>query len=145
MDRPPPGPAVRGGGAPGPGARRGGGPGGAERPVAGRAAGAERGRAAPPPAAPAAPPGYSLRSHADVVPGGDRIWYFPTASGHLAAVPPGEGRNVVGEAARLGDEHAVGRYAVHLFVLDKPTDRAALIAGQAHARAASVVPIEVVP
>jgi len=86
-----------------------------------------------------------LAAYADR-PGGDRIWYFPTPSGHLAAVPASEGRAVVvAEAARLGDEHAVGRYAVHLFVLDKPVDRAALLAGQANARATSVVPIEVVP
>src|SRR4029077_5480559 len=51
-------------------------------------------------------------------PSGDRIWYFPTKEGHLAAVPANSGASVIGEAARIGDEHGAGRYTLRLFVVD---------------------------
>jgi hypothetical protein len=76
---------------------------------------------------------------------GERIWYFPTVTGHLGAIPAGAGHVVVPEAARLGDEHAPGRYTLHLLVLDGPATRAELVAGRAPARAAVAVPIEVLP
>jgi hypothetical protein len=77
---------------------------------------------------------------------GGRIWYFPTREGHLAPVPPGRGHTVIGEAARVGDEHAAGKYLLHLFLLrstDRTTDRAALAAGKVHALSAAVLPLEV--
>jgi hypothetical protein len=76
---------------------------------------------------------------------GEKIWYFPTREGHLAEVPASAGVSVVGEAARIGPEHAPGRYTLHLFVLDRPVDRAALSSGKAGARAAGAFSLEVGP
>jgi hypothetical protein len=74
---------------------------------------------------------------------GEKIWYFPTREGRLAQVPASAGTSIVGEAARIGDEHATGRYTLHLYVLDRPVDRATLAAGKAHARAERAQPLEV--
>jgi len=74
---------------------------------------------------------------------GARVWYFPTSDGHLGAVPATGGHVLVGEGARLGDEHPPGRYDVHLYLLDSAADRADLVAGRVHARAESVVPLQI--
>jgi hypothetical protein len=74
---------------------------------------------------------------------GERIWYFPTRDGHLAQLPATAGTSVVGEAARIGEEHAAGRYTLHLYVLDGPVDRATLAAGKVRPRAERALPLEV--
>ena len=89
-----------------------------------------------------APDGGLLAAYAESG-SGERIWYFPTREGRLAQVPASAGTCVVGEAARIGDEHAAGRYTLHLYVLDRAVDRATLVAGKAHARAERVLPLEV--
>jgi hypothetical protein len=76
---------------------------------------------------------------------GERVWYFPTAAGHFADVPPSPGRAVVGEGVRLGAEHAPGNYTLHLFVLERPADREALAAGRARALASASLPLEIAP
>jgi hypothetical protein len=80
-----------------------------------------------------------------VAPSGERIWYFPTKDGHLPSVPAASGRSVVGEAARIGPEHAPGHYTVHLSLVDAPVDRAALVGGGVHPRSEAVVSLEVQP
>jgi hypothetical protein len=76
---------------------------------------------------------------------GQRIWYFPTATGHLATIPAGDGRFLVREVARLGAEHAPGTYEVHLSLLDTATDRAALLEGRAPVRAHAIVRVQILP
>ena len=71
---------------------------------------------------------------------GEKIWYFRRQEGHLADVPANAGRARLAEAARIGDEHAPGRYTLRLYVLDYAVDRAALSAGRAEARAESALP-----
>src|SRR6185295_10511847 len=66
---------------------------------------------------------------------GERVWYFPTMDGRLATVRAQPGHDVIGEGARLGDEHPPGPYEIHLMLLDGPADRAQLIDGRVHARA----------
>ena len=78
-------------------------------------------------------------------PSGERIWYFPTKEGHLASVPANSGASVIGEAARIGDEHGAGHYTLRLFVVDGPVDRATLSAGKARPRAQGVFPLDVQP
>jgi hypothetical protein len=56
----------------------------------------------------------------------ERIWYFPARGETMAAVPATEGHLVLERAARIGEEHGVGPCVVHLFLLDRPIDRAAL-------------------
>jgi hypothetical protein len=91
-----------------------------------------------------APRGGLLAAYAEG-PAGERVWYFPAADGHLAAVSAAPGHAVVGEVVRLGDEHAPGRYTVHLYLLDHPADRAALLAGRAQPSAAAAIPVDVAP
>jgi hypothetical protein len=88
--------------------------------------------------------GGLLAAYAEA-PAGERIWYFPTVAGHWGAIPARAGHVIVPEAARLEGEHAPGRYALHLLVLDRPATRADLAAGRAPALAAAVVPLEVLP
>jgi len=76
-------------------------------------------------------------------PSGERIWYFPTASGHLSIVPPNDGHFLVKEVARLGAEHSPGKYRAHLYLLDSPVDRAALLKGSVPAQAETVLTFEV--
>jgi hypothetical protein len=76
---------------------------------------------------------------------GEKIWYFPTRDGHLAEVPANAGVSVVAEAARIGVEHAPGRYTLHLYVLDHAVDRAALSSGKAGPRAERTLALEVGP
>jgi hypothetical protein len=78
-------------------------------------------------------------------PSGARIWYFPGKRTPPPAVPAGGGHVVIGQAARIGDEHTVGRHRLHLLVLDQPADRAALESGQAPVVAETVVVLEVLP
>jgi hypothetical protein len=91
-----------------------------------------------------APRGGLLAAYAEGS-AGERVWYFPAADGHLAAVPAAPGHAVVGEAVRLGGEHAPGRYTVHLYLLDHPADRAALLEGRARPSATAAIPLEVGP
>jgi hypothetical protein len=91
-----------------------------------------------------APQGGLLAAYAEG-PAGERVWYFPASDGHLAAVPAAAGHAVVGEAARLGGEHAPGRYTVHLYLLDHPADRAALLEGRAQPSATAAIPLDVAP
>lgn len=56
----------------------------------------------------------------------ERIWYFPERDATMAAVPATEGHSVLERAARIGEEHGVGRCVVHLFLLDRPVDRTTL-------------------
>lgn len=85
-----------------------------------------------------------LAAYADG-PAGERFWYFPAADGHLASVPAHEGIVLAREIGRIGEDWPPGRYAVHLFLLSRPTDRAALLAGQAAIQAKAVVTVSVVP
>jgi hypothetical protein len=78
-------------------------------------------------------------------PSGDKVWYFPTREGHLPPVPASAGATVLGEAARIGEEHPPGRYTVHLFVLGQPADRAALGAGKLVPRAEASFYMQVEP
>lgn len=73
---------------------------------------------------------------------GERIWYFPTKDGALPAVAAAEGHAVLGQAARIGQEHGVGRCLLHLFVLEAPLGRAELASGKVPSSA--IVPLEIV-
>jgi len=63
---------------------------------------------------------YAERADA---PGGQRIWYFPTATGASPRVDRGEGTLVVPEGIRLGPEHAPGRYRLTVWVSSRPLQR----------------------
>jgi hypothetical protein len=76
---------------------------------------------------------------------GERIWYFPTADGRLAEIPPSDGYSIVREVARIGSEHAPGPYTVHLMMLAHPADRAAVLGSSAHSLADAIVSMQVVP
>lgn len=78
-------------------------------------------------------------------PSGERIWYFPAADGHLATVPAHEGYGVAREIAEIGNEHSVGRYRLHLFLLAKPVDRASLLRGKTSVRASGIGSLDVLP
>jgi hypothetical protein len=64
---------------------------------------------------------YAQRADA---PGGERIWYFPSATGSAPRVEPGQGTVVVRKGIRLGPEHAPGRYRVTVWVSSRPLPRA---------------------
>lgn len=59
--------------------------------------------------------------------GRERIWYFPARGASMAAVPAIESHAVLDRAARIGEEHGIGRCVVRLFLLDRPADRAAIL------------------
>jgi hypothetical protein len=61
---------------------------------------------------------------------GERIWYFPTAAGSLPEISPNGARTIVKQAARVGKEHGVGTCTLHLFALERPASRAALLSGK---------------
>jgi hypothetical protein len=70
--------------------------------------------------------GY-LNAYAERVdpPGGERIGYFPTASGSAPRVAPGTGTVVLAQGVRLGSEHAAGLYRVHVWFSDEKPGRSA--------------------
>jgi hypothetical protein len=77
--------------------------------------------------------------------GGERIWYFPTASGQAPRVTSGEGTVILPEGIRLGQEHASGRYRVTAWVATRPLVRSAIPIGEtpfAAARASVAIQIE---
>jgi hypothetical protein len=76
--------------------------------------------------------------------GRERIWYFPARGAGMAAVPATEGYAVLEQAARVGEEHGIGRCMVHLFLLDRPVERAAL-SSEANDGVTVAVPIVVSP
>jgi hypothetical protein len=73
--------------------------------------------------------------------GGERVWYFPTATGAQPTVAAQPGRQVLPEAVRLGAEQAPGAWEVHLVLLDSPVARDAI--ASAKPRASRVVRMEV--
>jgi len=87
--------------------------------------------------------GGLLASYADGPAG--RIWYFPSADGHLASVPAAPGLKIVRELARIGDEHRPGRYTLHILLLERPATQREIVAGAARARASASLPLEVEP
>jgi hypothetical protein len=91
-----------------------------------------------------APAGALLAAWAERA-GGERIWYFPTRDGRLASVPAGAGPGLVAEAARIGPEHAPGRYTLHLVVVAHAVDRAALVGGGVRSAGEASLPLEVTP
>jgi hypothetical protein len=57
------------------------------------------------------------------VPDGERIWYFPDASGKAPIVGPGAGTVVLPSGIRIGSEHASGRYRVTAWLSRQPLSR----------------------
>jgi hypothetical protein len=76
--------------------------------------------------------------------GRERIWYFPARGATMTAVPAIEGHSVLERAARIGEEHGIGRCEVHLFLLDRPVDRSALMS-EASDGVTVAVPIIITP
>jgi hypothetical protein len=75
----------------------------------------------------------------------ERIWYFPSADGAAPSVPASAGLHVVEQAVRIGQEHGTGPCKVHLFLLDGPAERAAVLSGTAGVTAKAVIPLTVTP
>lgn len=74
---------------------------------------------------------------------GERIWYFPTATGSLPEIVPNSARTIIGQAARIGSEHGVGRCELTLFALGQPSSREELLApGSRHVRRALVLEVK---
>jgi hypothetical protein len=71
--------------------------------------------------------GY-LAAYAEPRAGGERIWYF-SAEGQSPPLPTATGTVALGQAIRLGPEHAPGDYRISLYVTRVPLPRAALLAG----------------
>jgi hypothetical protein len=61
-------------------------------------------------------------------PGHERIWYF-SAEGESPLLTVGDGTAVARRAIRVGNEHAPGRYRVHVFLTPTPVSRTVLLAG----------------
>jgi hypothetical protein len=74
---------------------------------------------------------------------GERIWYFPAKGQEAPALPATEGHSVLRQAARIGEEHGLGRCRVHLFVLEQPLDRETLLTGSPSGASSAVVPIDI--
>ncbi|HEX6767579.1 MAG TPA: hypothetical protein VF103_18900 [Polyangiaceae bacterium] len=75
----------------------------------------------------------------------ERIWYFPTSDGNLPRVPATTGHVIVDQAARVGEEHGLGRCKIHLFLLGRPENRAALLSGESSTLGNAVVPLTIAP
>jgi hypothetical protein len=56
-------------------------------------------------------------------PGGERIWYFPSASGSAPRIDSGAGTAVAPQGIRLGPEHAPGTYRVSVWLSTRPLQR----------------------
>jgi hypothetical protein len=76
---------------------------------------------------------------------GERVWFFPTSGRHFPTVPAGEGRRLVSEAARLGDEVGPGKHKLWLYIVDGRMDREAIVAGAQRPRVAAAIPLLVTP
>jgi hypothetical protein len=74
----------------------------------------------------------------------ERIWYYPALGASMTAIPATEGHSVLERAARIGQEHGVGRCVVHLFLLGRPVDRNAL-PSEASDGVTVAVPIVITP
>jgi hypothetical protein len=58
--------------------------------------------------------------------GGEKIWYFPTASGESPSVTARSEVQTLARGVRLGPEQPPGRYRVHLLLSRRPLERAAV-------------------
>lgn len=76
---------------------------------------------------------------------GERVWYFPTRERHFPTVPAGNGRTLISEVARLGDELGPGRHTLHVYVVDGRMDREALVTGAQRPRVSASIPLLVEP
>jgi hypothetical protein len=74
---------------------------------------------------------------------GERVWYFPAKGQEAPALPAAAGHSVLRQAARIGEEHGVGRCLLHLFVLEHPVDRETLASGKVSGAASRVFPIDI--
>jgi hypothetical protein len=88
--------------------------------------------------------GGSFAGYAEC-PSRERIWYFPSADGAAPSVPALAGLHVVEQVVRIGEEHGTGPCKVHLFLLDGPETRAALLSGTAGVKAKAMIPLTVTP
>jgi len=79
-------------------------------------------------------------------PAGQRIWYFPGASGIAPRVDRGPGTVVVPEGIFLGPEHAPGKYRVTIWLSIRPLGRAEVDSvGAESVRARTTLDLEIVP
>jgi hypothetical protein len=78
-------------------------------------------------------------------PGGERLWYFPDATGRAPLVVPAAATTVLPDGVRLGPEHRPGRYRVTVWLSPQPIERRSLERPPATARLATSMEIEVAP
>jgi len=72
----------------------------------------------------------------------ERVWYFPARDGELPAVAPSAGRTVIAKAARVGREHGAGSCTLHLFLVEHPVSREALLSGTTGVQTTVTINIE---
>jgi hypothetical protein len=75
-------------------------------------------------------------------PTGERIWYFPKASGAAPRIEASTGTLVLRDGIRLGAPHTRGRYRLTAWISDTPVERAALAATEPRATQQLTLDIE---
>jgi hypothetical protein len=69
-----------------------------------------------------------LHAYAEPLEGQERVWYYPTAANPPPYIEPGLAGQLMGQGIVIGQEHAPGRYRVHLVVASTPLSREELLA-----------------